>query len=77
VAGRGGGPSRVQFVQSTRTGDILGDVLSLFSAENGDRFLDYDVPSGLGDLIACYEPGSFTFLGGDQGRLAIKIATSE
>jgi hypothetical protein len=62
------------FLQRAVSGD---DGNVYFSEENGERFLDYDVPSGFGDLIACYRSGSFTFLSGDQGRLAIKVATSE
>lgn len=50
-------------------------VISVYSAETGQRLFDYEVPREVGNGFACYTPNGFTFLGtNEQHQLTLNEA---
>jgi len=72
---QGGGRIAVQFIETKEGGSLLRHILSILDAETGEKLVDYDVPIGVGGLLACYTPNGFSFLGrGKEGEVTLEFA---
>lgn len=69
----GGGQLAVQFSMAETGSNTSASLISTYSAETGQRLMDYEVPHGVGTALACYNSNGFTFVGSnEQHQLAIK-----
>jgi hypothetical protein len=72
---QGGGRIAVQFIETKKGGPASRHILSVFNAETGEKEADYEVPIGVGGLLACYTPNGFSFIGtGKEGQLTLEFA---
>lgn len=75
----GGGRIAVLFVTPATDGTAGRDrIISIYSAQNGERLFDYSGSPEVGGALACYSSGEFTFLGSTpQHGLALKRVKGE
>lgn len=69
-----GGNVVVEFVQNIpgdRQNRISQIIYSVFDTEKGEKLYDYEGPSGMMGILACYTPNYFTFLNVQDNGLSL------
>jgi hypothetical protein len=56
----------MEFTVVDKESHVSTRVISVYSAETGERLADYETPREVGSGFACYTPNGFTFLGSNE-----------